>query len=70
MWIFLQASNWYNFGIILRKIVKQHFLKNLYKSPKTHQDSNSYNHPVGNNDPFKKEKKTVFGGCFLKKQKG
>ena len=70
MWIFLQASNWYNFGIILRKIVKQHFLKNLYKSPKTHQDSNSYNHPVGNNDPFKKEKKKVFGGCFLKKQKG
>ena len=70
MWIFLQASNWYNFGIILRKIVKQHFLKNLYKSAKTHQDSNSYKHPVGNNDPIKNGKKTVFDGCFLKKQKG
>ena len=70
MWIFLQASNWHNFGIILRKIVKQHFLKNLYKSAETHQDSNSYKHPVGNNDPIKNGKKTVFDGCFLKKQKG
>ena len=61
-------SDWHNFGYVLEKVTKLHFLESPQKSLKTNQRSYQYGHPLRNNGPLEKWKICVFF-CGSSKQK-